>query len=466
MNSFARTGAAVALAAGLFGYIYFVESKKEAPKPPPEDGLAAPKREKVFTGLDKLKVTSFTLKKRGGDMVHAEKTGDAWSIVAPLDAPADPSEIGMLLDALQSLETEDVLEDANSSDLSAYGLSDPKAAISIVATGAPKPFEFELGDAVPAGSGIFARVPGKPGLITVSSTLEGTLGKSAFDLRDRSLFKLSRDTVASYEVFDKSKSMFRIAHGAKGEDDWKIAAPVATRAARWTVESFLGLLESLRMESIAAETPSPADLKKFGLVPPARRVSITTTDGRTIDLEIGTKADGGRYFAREAKGPIVGLVAPAIMDDLDKGLKNLRAARLLDVATYEVTGFDVIAGGVTKTFTKSKTKDKEGAETTTWKSTAPTKDATQEQVSDALSTIGAIDSAEFIDAPTAVSTYGLDAPAIKVVLRLEGDKQADWFEIGIKGDDAFARRRDDVAVLEIDKTKADKLISSYTTLGR
>ena len=175
MNQFGRTAAAVIVAAGLFGYIYFVESKKDPKKEEPGSGQA--KREKVFTGLDKLKVKSLTLKKRSGESVHAEKNGDAWSLVSPQEAPADASEIGMLLDALQNLESEEVVEE-NATDLAPFGLKEPKVSVSIVAEGAAKPFEFDLGDSVPAGSSIFARVPGKPRLFTVSSTLENTVGSS------------------------------------------------------------------------------------------------------------------------------------------------------------------------------------------------------------------------------------------------------------------------------------------------
>ena len=181
MTSFGRTAAAVVVAAGLFGYIFLVESKKN---PKSEDsGAAATKREKVFIGLDKLKVKSVTLTKRNGDIVQAEKTGESWTLRSPQEAPADAGEIGTLLDALQNLETEEIVNE-NQVDLAPFGLTQPKVTVSVVVEGAAKPFAFELGDNVPAGSGLFARVPGKPRLFTVSSTIENTLGKSAFDLRD------------------------------------------------------------------------------------------------------------------------------------------------------------------------------------------------------------------------------------------------------------------------------------------
>jgi hypothetical protein len=110
-------------------------------------------------------------------------------------------------------------------------------------------------------------------------------------------------------------------------------------------------------------------------------------------------------------------------------------------------------------------KGKDGAEQIVWKSTAPVKDATQEQMSDALLAIGGIDSAEFVDAPKSAATYGLDTPALRVNLRFDGDKAPDWFEVAIKGEEAFARRRDDSAVLKIDKAKTEGLLKTFTALG-
>jgi hypothetical protein len=124
-----------------------------------------------------------------------------------------------------------------------------------------------------------------------------------------------------------------------------------------------------------------------------------------------------------------------------------------------------VAKGVTRTFTKSTTKGKDGAETVVWKSVAPAKDATQEKASDALFAIGGLEAAEFVDAPKTLFSYGLDAPALRVVLRFEGEKKEDWFEVAVKDDAGYARRRDDSAVLKLDKAKTEALIKNFAELG-
>lgn len=461
MNSFGRTLAAVVVAAGLFAYIYFVESKKDPAAPDAE----APKtrREKVFAGFDKLKAKSLSLRRPDGEMVHAEKSGENWNLLSPFQATADAGEIGMILDALQALETEEVVVEG-SFDPASYGLAEPTIWVSVTIEGAAAPFEFELGDTVPAASGLFARVPGRPRVFTVSSTLENTLVKTAFDLRDRTLVRFKKDDLRWFEATEKSKVAFRLDR-ASATDEWRISAPLATRAARWTVDSLLGLIENLKMESIVTESAASKDLTQYGLGPAARKVVLGLGADKTALIEIGKKTDENRYYAREGSASLVATINAALVDDLDKGLKNLRASRLLDVAAYEVAGFDVTSAGATRTFTKATTKSADGLDVVTWKATAPVKDAAPDKASDALFAIGGLDAAEFIDRPGAPSLYGLDAPALRVTLRFDGDKKEDWFEVGLKDDAAFARRRDDSAVLKLDKAKTEALIKSFTTLG-
>jgi len=349
-------------------------------------------------------------------------------------------------------------------DPASYGLAEPAIWVSVTIEGAPAPFEFELGDTVPAASGLFARVPGRPRVFTVSSTLENTLVKTAFDLRDRTLVRFKKDDLLWFEATDKGKVAFRVDRAAVS-DDWRISAPLATRAARWTVDSFLGLVENLKMESIVTESAAARDLARYGLGPAARKVILGLGPDKTAVIEIGKKTDENRYYARGGSSTVVATINAGLVDDLDKGLKNLRASRLLDVAAYEVAGLDVTSAGVTKTFTKATTKSADGLDVVTWKAAPPAKDAVPDQASEALFAIGGLDAAEFIDRPGAPSLYGLDAPALRVTIRFEGGKKEDWFEVGLKDDAAFARRRDDSAVLKLDKAKTEALIKSFTTLG-
>ena len=371
-HPFWRTYVAVAVAAAFGAYLYFVESKREAkPDTPP--------REKVFT-LDKAKVEEVTVRPQDGEEVRIVKEGEGWRLTAPLAAAADKSEVDALVSSLESVEIEESLAQAPA-DLAPFGLAQPKAAVSVRMQGATEPLTLLVGEKTPDGGALYAKRAAQPGVFTIPSYLEGTFTKKAADLRDRSVLHVKRDDVKSLSVSGPTGA-YTLARDERGE--WAFTQPLATRAGRWSVDGLLGTLEALRFDAVAAEQAT--DLKKYGLAPPARTVTVAMTDGATETLQIGGKAEGeNKYYAREASSPLVAVIPGAVVDDLAKGMGELRAKRLLEVATYEVQGLEVVHEGVTRTYERTSSKDKDGIDQYKWKRTAPeAKDLETNAVQDAL----------------------------------------------------------------------------------
>jgi hypothetical protein len=342
------------------------------------------------------------------------------------------------------------------------------------------PLAVEFGAKSPDGGSVYARKPGEAKVYLVPSWVEGSFEKKPFDLRDRDLLHVKRDDVRALEVAGPEGG-FALARSEAGE--WAFTRPLATRAGRWSVDGLLGTIENLRMDSVAGESVSDAkEIARYGLAKPTRTVTLTTKDGATRTLELGAPAPDPsatpapspspgqkpeppkptRYYARQAGGGLVAVVPAALADDLAKGMGELRAKRLLEVATYETEGFETTAAGATKVYAKTTTKDKDGLEKSQWKRTAPdAKELDTTKVEDALFKVGGIDVAEFIDAPKALAEYGLDAPALKLKLKA---KTESWLELGKKDASFYARRSDDAAVLKVDATKAEELIQAFGEL--
>jgi hypothetical protein len=156
-------------------------------------------------------------------------------------------------------------------------------------------------------------------------------------------------------------------------------------------------------------------------------------------------------------------VVPATLaDDLAKGMAELRAKRLLEVATYETVGFLVVAGGKQKTYAKAISKDKDGLDKTQWKRAAPEpKDLDTAKVEDALFKLGGVEVAEFVDAPREAASYGLDAPLLKVTVKAKTEA---WIELARKDGVFYARRSHDTAVLRLDTAKAEELVKAFDGL--
>jgi len=454
LPEFWKTYATVLVLAGLGAYIYLVELKK------PEGGDAKPK-EKVFT-LDKAKVGELTIAPAQGEAIRLVREGTGWKMTAPSAVSADTAAVDTMISSLESLEIEEVVAD-NATKLGDFGLDKPQLSVEALAQGSPQPVKLLLGAKLADGSGVYAKVPASSRVFSVASWTVGSFEKKPFDLRDRDLLHVKRENVKSLEISGPEGS-YALARGDK--DEWAFSKPLVTRAGRWSVDSLLGNLESLRMESVAAEAAQ--EVKPFGLVKPARRVTIGLSDGTSKTLEIGGpagEAKDKKFHARVSGASLVAVIPGALVDDLAKGMKELRAKRLLEVATYEVQGFDALSGSARKTCAKSTTKDKDGLDKAQWKRTAPdAKDLDTNKVEDALFRLGGVEVQEFIDQPKEASAYGLEAPAFKLVLRMGAGKGEASIELGKKEGAVYARRPGDSSVLKLDPAKADELIKGFSEL--
>jgi Domain of unknown function (DUF4340) len=448
-GTFLKTGLAALVLAGLGAYAYFIDAKK-----PAGDEKA---KAKVFA-FDKAKARELDLAPRDGEAIRLTREGETWHLMAPVTAPADASEADALVSTLEGLEIDEVVTES-ASNLADFGLAAPKHHVSLIVDGSKAPLELLVGDKAPGGGALYAKLPASPRVFTVASWLEGSFEKKAFDFRDRDLLHAKRDDVRTVEITGPEGN-YALVRGVG--DEWSFSKPVQSRAGRWSVDSLLGTLEGLRMEKIAADEAK--DLKAFGLVNPARTVALALADGRTLRLEIGSSAAEKQYYAREAASKLVAVIPGAIVEDLAKGMGELRAKRLLDIATYDVEGIEAEIAGATRAWVRSTVKNND-IDVPKWKRTAPdTKEVETSAVQDALFKVGAVEATEFIDAPKGLGSYGLDKPAFRLALRFGKDKPATWLEIGRADGAAWARRPEDAAILKIDPAKADELQKAFETL--
>ena len=452
-SPFLKTYVLVAAAAGFGAYLYFVESKREP-------GSGDKPKEKVFAALKdgKDKVKEVTIA-RAGETLQLVKGSEGWRLVAPQSAKADAVEVDALLGSLESLETDDIVSETPG-DLAPYGLAQPQATVTVVREGSPDALRLQLGQKTPDGSAVYAKLPTSARVFTIPTWGATGLEKKPFDLRDRSLLHLKRDEVRSVEVSSPGES-YALTRGEGGE--WAFSRPVVTRAGRWSVDGLLGALEGLRMDAVASE--DARDLRPYGLDKPAWRVTLGLQDGTSRTLEIGSAVPDKKHHAREASSRMVAVVPDAVVGDLGKGMKELRARRLLEIAAYEVEGFDAEAGGAKRVYARSSSKGQDGVDVYHWKRTAPdTADLDTNKVQDALFLVGGAEAQDFIDAPGAPAQYGLEPPALKVTVRHEGGKPPLTFELGSQGGAWYARRTGDQALLKLDPAKAQELVKTFSAL--
>ena len=449
MKQFWKTGVALLVLAGLGFYIGKYEWGQEIEDEPRESILV----------VDEEKVTGISIETQEGEAIRLAREGEEWRMSAPFEAPADGSAVDSLLTRVGELEAEEVVVEATD-DLAQFGLAPPSRTVTVTVEGETEPRVVEFGRKAPTGSAVYARTPSSPRVYTVASWVESSFDKKPFDLRDRDVLHVKRDDVRILEVAGPEGD-YALARTDAGE--WAFTEPLATRAGRWSVDGLLGTLENLRMESVAAEEAE--SLRPFGLDRPTRSVHLVLADGTTRTLQIGGLAgdeEDGKRHAREKSSSLVAVIPGAIVTDLEKGMGELRAKKLLEVATYDTEGFDVVSEGATETYAKSTVEDDDGLDQTRWKRTAPDEvELETTTVEDALFKLSGVEILEFLDQPSEPAAYGLDAPALRIAVRAKTDS---WAEIARKDDDVYARRSGDDAVLKLDPTKANELIEALEGL--
>jgi hypothetical protein len=449
VKEFWKTGLALLVLVGLGTYIWKYEWGKEIEDEPKESILV----------VDEEKVTGVSIESKEEETIRLVREEDGWRVTEPFTAPADSSAVDSILTRVGELEAEEVVVEATD-DLAQYGLDPPSRTLTVTVEGEDQPRVVEFGAKTPTGAAVYARDPASPRIYTVASWVETSLDKEPFDLRDRDVLHVDRDDVRMLDV-SGPEGDYALARTDAGE--WAFTEPLATRAGRWSVDGLLGTLENLRMDAVAAEEAE--SLEPYGLDRPVRSVHLVLSDGTTRTLEIGASAgeeDDGKFYARERNSSLVATIPGAIVTDLEKGMGELRAKKLLEVATYDTEGFDVVSGGVTKTYAKSTVEDEDGLDQTQWKRTAPEEaDLETTTVEDALFKLSGVEVEEFIDHPSTLADYGLDAPVLRIAVRAKTDS---WAEIARKGTDAYARRSGDDAVLKLDAAKANELIEALEAL--
>jgi len=348
----------IVVLAGLGAYFYFVTSKL------PEGGSDAKKQEKVFTGLDASKIDEVKVTTAAGDATTLKKENGGWQIVQPAQMKADEGEASSITSGLASAEITRVI-DENPTNLNEYGLSNPRFEVDFKTADDKDYRKLLVGAKTPTGGGIYAKRNDEKRVFSIPAFQENTFNRTTFDLRDKVLLKFDREKVDAIDVNAGGKTLAI----AKQGGDWKITKPVQTKADFGSVEGLIGKLQTAQMKSIAADNPSAADLKKFGLDKPEAEIDLNAGSSKAT-LLVGAKApDGNTVYARDASKPAVVTIESSLLDDLKKGADDYRRKDLFEFRPFNATHIELTRNGRTVVLDRVKGKGENAPDT--WHRASP-----------------------------------------------------------------------------------------------
>ena len=423
----------IAVAVGWFAYR---DSQR-----PPESG---PARDKVFD-VEADQIESLTVRAGSGDETRLQKTDGEWQIVSPVTAPSDTATVSGVASNLASLEIQRVV-DENPPDLGEYGLDAPRVQVSF--RSGDQEHALLLGSKAPSGTDMYAKRGSNNTVFLVASHLETTFDRSTFELRDKAVLKVDRDTLDTLELSTGNRTIRFVRPGG----EWQIEAPIAAGADYSTVDGLARRLAGLQMTGIVDE--AAADLGKYGLDRPAATARLGSGSSLAA-LAFGSTAPDGGVYARDVSRPVVVTVEASVLDDIKKDLAEYRQKDLFDARSFNTTHVEIVREGQTYAFEKTSVKNDQGQEEQQWRQTSPQNRELDQSTFDALlSAVTRLRADSFVDAAPAKA---MAAPHMTIALKFDEGKKDERVTVARLGDDAYAARQGEPGAARVPATLVESI---------
>lgn len=322
----------LALLVGLSVWVVF---KEPAPgKAPKEDT----RTDDPVLQFSRDAVRSLTIEGAQGEFQIEKGEGGGWILARPFRTAADKEAIEGLITAIESARIERRL--GAGGDLKSYGLEPPAATLT-VDTGDGAPRVLRLGTAGPIGSTWYAQLPGAGEAAIITSPGGEFSRQDLQTLRDKTLIDLDAWKVRRLVLARPGGSIAL----EKVEDAWTVKSPVEAPADGPTITDILTALQNLRARSFPAESPKPADLRRFSLEPPLARVTILQ-DGWDVEktLQFGKPAGENRYARVVGRDPVLE-VPGDVWEKVTTRLFDLRRKEALGLGQYRIQTLTAIRPG-------------------------------------------------------------------------------------------------------------------------
>jgi hypothetical protein len=285
-------------------------------------------------------VTRIEITPAGGPAVTlVRKDKDAWTL-EPGGQPTDLTEVRSYLSSLRAARAVDFPD----TTAAAAGLDAPRLTVA-VQLGSAGSQSLLLGGETTQGTQkqVFAKRGDQPTIVTLGDWSFRTLGKDAWQFRDKTVLGFSDGRVGRVVLERKEGPGATLVHGQPG--GWTVDGAQQSRGG--AIQRFVDDLRELKGSSIAQEPAT--DLKRFGLDAPDIRLTIVDREQKPIGAVLLAKRDGAYYAMREG-GQTVFEVRDYMYTRLDKQQRDFvgpepqpaaqPADRPADVGDADVGGDD------------------------------------------------------------------------------------------------------------------------------
>jgi hypothetical protein len=425
----------VVVLAGLGGYIYFVDRDR------PVAGTEPPKAKAFDVSPENIEEVVVT--NAAGEQARVQRQDANWFLVEPEKAEADSVAVASVTSSVASLEVQRVV-DENPTNLSQYGLEPPRIDLAFRVKDSKDFQRLLVGEKTPTGGDLYAKKPNENRVFLISSFLDSSFNRTAFDFRDKTILKFEREMADGVEIAAGPQTVQLSRQGT----EWQLLKPVAVRADYAGAEGIITRLSTGQMQRIVENEAT--DLRQYGLDRPSLTATVSVASSRAT-LLLGRTTEGG-YFAKDAARPTVFTVDEGLATELKKTVADLRRKDVFDARSFTTTRVEVRRGAETLAFEKTKEADKE-----VWKNAAG-QVVDSAKVEDLMTKLSNLRATSFEDAHAS-----LKMPVLTVTVRFDENK-TETASFGRAGADVYASRGDEPGAAKLETNLFDEAIKAVDAL--
>ncbi len=294
-------------------------------------------------GLDETEIQAAEIERPGEPAVRLARHGEGFT-VAEGDGPesaADPGEVDLFLQNVVSLRFEREVEGVDRAGLAEFGLAPPGLTIRLFPADG-ETLTTGFGDETPAAGNRYLQF-GQRVLVT-SAFARDNLDRSAWDLRDKRVFRLEMPAARRLQVTAGGGTTVEIAREA---GVWNIRRPYRFAADPYEASQFASRLLDAEMAGVAP-APDGGEEDPFGLASPRLTAELDLVAGPQEEAVSRTVHFGGEsrtppgVFARLETDPLVFVARKPLFDALREAAETeLASLRSLDL--FRFAAFRTIA---------------------------------------------------------------------------------------------------------------------------
>jgi hypothetical protein len=432
MKYFKKTFLWIIILAALAGYFYLdVETTKKKETKKEEASRLLPFKPSEVLELEL---------KKGDGIIVVQRWEDGWRIEKPIKVKADSKAVEKALSYItQSRNDADYVMDENPTQerLAEFGLINPQLEVTLRIGKTLTPYTLIFGERAPTQGVAFAILKGSPKVYRVLADARAEADQSLYYFRDKTIFRTEPNMVDKVEIVKDNKKV-RCELPMEEEGKWEIVSPVKARADMIKIIEIVAKFKNSEIKEFIDEEPK--DLKAYGLFPVKTKLSIWLSgdESPTETIFIGERDKKKRgYLAKLEKKDNVFLIEEDMVDLLPDDAEDLRERSVLFFEEGKVNKIEVKYPDREMVVIKTPPPDIE------WKTLKPREEIFDVNIiKEFFNRIKEFKIKEFIsEGHEGLKTYGLDSPAIKLLIWEEGNKSPHELNIGnisSQGDGIYA----------------------------